>query len=173
MHFLKDIPNYTNTKETGSSFVENARLKAQDLKKHKPKYWVLGEDSGLEVPALNKAPGIYSARYAGSKATDLNNMNLLLKNMEPFTQKKQREAYFISHIVALSPTGHEFCAKGIIHGHISYKATGENGFGYDPIFVPKGETLSFAELGVEYKNKSSHRFYAIKNIMPYLKNKNI
>lgn len=87
--------------------------------------------------------------------------------MESFTDKK-REARFVSHIVAISPTGNKYCVKGILNGCISYKAKGINGFGYDPIFIPTNQTLSLAELGINYKNNCSHRFYAIQNIIPYL-----
>ena len=166
LYFLKDIPEYRGPEETGSSFEENARIKAQALGKLKPKEWVLGEDSGLEVSALNNAPGIYSARYAGPEATDTDNLNLLLQNMKSFANNK-RSACFVSHIVALSPKGNEYSVQGRVEGYIAHNPMGEKGFGYDPIFVPKREILSFAQLGIEYKNHSSHRFHAIQKIKTF------
>ena len=161
LYFLKDISSYRTPEETGSSFEENARIKAQALKKQKPQEWVLGEDSGLEVPALCNAPGIYSARYAGPNATNEENCNLLLKNIKTLTDEK-RSSSFVCHIVAFSPMGKEFSVKGRIDGYIAREPIGNKGFGYDPIFIPKGEVQSLAQLGVEYKNKSSHRFHAVQ-----------
>ncbi len=171
LYFLKDLPDYQGPEETGSSFEENARIKAQALQKRKPKEWVLGEDSGLEVPALNNAPGIYSARYAGLGATDTDNLNLLLKNMKHLTGER-RSAAFISHIVALSPEGKNHSIQGKVEGHIIYEPIGSEGFGYDPIFIPKGETKSFAQLGVEYKNNYSHRAKAVQMFLQQIKYKN-
>lgn len=164
LFFLRDIPGYQIPEETGSSFEENARIKAQTLQKQKPKDWVLGEDSGLEVPALHNAPGIYSARYAGSHATDENNLNLLLKNMKAFIDEK-RSASFVCHIVAFSPKGKEYSVQGRLKGYITHKPIGDKGFGYDPIFIPKGELKSLAQLGVEYKNQVSHRFHAVQALL--------
>ena len=162
LHFLKNIKGYKAPEETGSSFEENARIKAQVLKKYKPKEWVVGEDSGLVVPALNNDPGIYSARYAGPHATDEENLNLLLKNMKPLKEEK-RYAFFISHIFAFSPTGKEYSIEGKIEGSISHKPLkGHEGFGYDPVFIPKNENQSIAQLGLEYKNRYSHRAQAIQ-----------
>ena len=172
LYFLKNIPHYQEPEETGSSFAENASIKAQSLKKHKPSKWVLGEDSGLEVPALNKAPGIYSARYAGPKATDKENLDLLLKNMK-YLKEEKRSAAFISHIVALSPEGKSYSVQGKVEGHITYEPIGTEGFGYDPIFIPKRETKSFAQLGVEYKNTHSHRAKAVQMLLQQIKKKTL
>ena len=167
LYFQKDIPGYQAPEETGSSFEENARIKAQTLKKQKPQEWVLGEDSGLVVSALAEAPGIYSARYAGPEATDKDNLNLLLKNMKAFSDEK-RSAFFVCHIVAFSPLGKEYSVQGKIEGHITREAIGDKGFGYDPVFIPKGETQSLAQLGVGYKNQTSHRFRAIQLLLSKL-----
>ena len=164
LFFLRDIPGYQVPEETGSSFEENARIKAQALRKQKPKDWVLGEDSGLEVPALYNAPGIYSARYAGSHATDERNLNLLLENMKAFIDE-ERSASFVSHIVAFSPKGKEYSVQGRVKGYIAHKPIGDKGFGYDPVFIPKGESESLAQLGVEYKNQASHRFHAVQALL--------
>ena len=170
LYFLKDIHGYQEPKETGSSFEENARIKAQALQKQKPQEWVLGEDSGLVVPALGNAPGIYSARYAGPDATDKDNLNLLLRNMRPFTDNN-RSAAFVSHIFVFSQTGKEYSVQGRVEGHITYKSVGDRGFGYDPIFIPNGEKQSFAQLGVEYKNQASHRFHAVQALLSKIEKK--
>ena len=164
IYFLKDIADYQVPEEIGFSFEENARIKAQALRKQKPREWILGEDSGLEVPALNNAPGIYSARYAGPGATDTDNLNLLLKNMKHLKGEK-RSAAFISHIFALSPEGKNYSVQGKVEGHITYESIGTKGFGYDPVFIPKGETKSFAQLGTEYKNNHSHRAKAVQMLL--------
>ena len=163
LYFLKDLPGYVGPEETGASFEENARIKACSLKKLKVKEWILGEDSGLEVPALDNAPGVYSARYAGPSASDKDNLNLLLKNMKALLDEK-RSACFVSHIVMFSPDGKEYSFEGRVEGNIARTPMGSAGFGYDPVFIPKGETLSFAQLGVEYKNHFSHRFQAIEKM---------
>ena len=126
-------------------------------------YWVLGEDSGLSVPALQNAPGIYSARYAGAQATDEENLQLLLKNMKAFFGT-ERTAFFVSYIVVLSPTGKEYYFEGRIEGAIAHAPKGQGGFGYDPVFVPKGESLSLSQLGMEYKNCFSHRARAVEKM---------
>ena len=161
LYFLKDIKSYKAPEETGSSFKENAQIKTQALKIHKPEEWVIGEDSGLVVPALNKAPGIYSARYAGPHATDKENLDLLLNNMK-FLKDEERYAVFISYIFAFSPTGKEYSIEGKIEGYISHTPQGNKGFGYDPVFIPKNENQSMAQLGLDYKNKYSHRAQAIQ-----------
>ena len=169
LYFLKDIKSYKAPEETGSSFEENACIKAQALKIHKPKEWIIGEDSGLVVPALNSAPGIYSARYAGPHATDKENLDLLLKNMKSL-KKEKRYAFFISHIFALSPAGKEYSIEGKIEGYISHKLLkGPEGFGYDPVFIPKKENQSMAQLGLEYKNLYSHRAQAIQLFLKKIK----
>ena len=173
LYFLKDLalPNqksFSMPEETGFSFKENAQIKAYALKKLKPKEWVIGEDSGLEVPALGNAPGVYSARYAGPTANDQDNLNLLLKNMASLPDEK-RSACFVSHIIVLSPEGKEYSFEGKVEGRIACNPIGIAGFGYDPVFIPKGETHSFAQLGVEYKNHSSHRFYAIQKMKAVIK----
>ncbi len=170
LYFLKDIPGYQAPEETGSSFEENARIKAQALKKQKPQEWVLGEDSGLAVPALGNAPGIYSARYAGPDAKEEKNLILLLENMKSF-EDEERVAFFISHIVVFSPLGEEYSVQGKTEGSIACKPKGDKGFGYDPVFIPRGETKSFAQLGVKYKNQFSHRFRAVQLFLSEIKKK--
>ena len=191
-YFLSDLKNYKAPEEKGTSFEENARLKAyalkQYLKKHMKDIWpdlksharsqdqrakpcltppplqVLGEDSGLEVSALGKAPGIYSARYAGPQATDKENIYLLLKNMQGLPPNK-RQACFVSHIVVLTTEGKEYSVEGRLIGHIALAPQGHKGFGYDPLFVPKGANGTMAQWDVTKKNRFSHRAQAVHRLL--------
>ena len=198
-YFLSDLKEYKAPEETGSSFEENARLKAYALKQYlqktiwpakdqnpvlqpalrafdqptpikdqnpvlQPPLGVLGEDSGLEVLALDGAPGIYSARYAGEQATDQDNLELLLKNMQGLPQSR-RQACFVSHIVCLTPEGKEYSVEGRLPGRIALASQGHEGFGYDPIFVPEGAEGTMAQLGMAYKNRFSHRAKAVHRLL--------
>jgi XTP/dITP diphosphohydrolase len=162
-----DLPVYTSPNETGKTFEENARLKARSLKAMKPGTWVLGEDSGLEVDGLNKMPGVYSARYAGDKATDAENVSKLLKMMS-IRSASNRVARFKSVIVAFSPEGKEHVVSGEMSGKITVAARGTEGFGYDPVFIPDGQEKTLAELGMSAKNKFSHRAEAIRKLLAIL-----
>ena len=125
------------------------------------------EDTGMEVMELNGAPGVYSARYAGPKRNDQDNMNLVLNNL---ADKKDRSAQFRT-VVALILDGKLHTFEGIVTGKIAKEKTGEKGFGYDPIFIPDGYQISFAEMEAEEKNKISHRGRAIKKLIKFLKNR--
>lgn len=159
-----DLPVYSAPPETGKTFVENARIKAKTMRAMRPKDWVIGEDSGLEVIGLNKNPGIYSARYAGDKASDSENVAKVLKMMSLRSAEK-REAQFICAMVAYSPTGQEYVFEGIMKGQIARKPAGQMGFGYDPVFVPEGQTQTLAELGPGAKGKISHRADATRQFL--------
>jgi XTP/dITP diphosphohydrolase len=149
--------------ETGLSFVENAILKARNAAKH-TNQWAMADDSGLAVDALKGSPGIYSARYAGAEATDEENIDKLLKDLEGITNRK---AYFYCAIVLvkhyLDPT--PIIALGKWDGEILNKRQGKNGFGYDPIFYLKEKQKSAAELSQVEKNKISHRGLALKQLL--------
>ena len=143
--------------ETGETFSENAREKA--LFGHAaapPGRWALGEDSGLEVDGLAGAPGIRSARYAGEGATDEENLEKLLADLRGVTCEGRRARY-VCELVLVSPAGEEYRARGTFEGSIAEEARGTAGFGYDPVFVPEGETATVGELGEEYKAEHSHR----------------
>jgi len=153
--------------ETGSTFEENAILKAQAIfdKAHNP---VIADDSGLEVESLNNAPGIYSARYKGLKS-DEELRKQILKELEG---KSNRKAKFTTCICYIDETGEIHLFKGIWNGTISLKEEGSNGFGYDPIFISEdsnGKTT--ASLPIEFKEKHSHRAKAVKMLLEYLKSK--
>lgn len=149
--------------ETGLSFIENAILKARNAAKH-TNQWAMADDSGLVVEALNGNPGIYSARYAGENATDEENVDKLLKNLENETN---RNAYFYCAIVLvkhhLDPT--PIIALGQWNGKILKQRQGENGFGYDPVFYLPQLQKTSAELSQKEKNKISHRGLAFEQLL--------
>ena len=122
------------------------------------------DDTGLEVEALNGAPGVYSARYAGESKNSLDNMALLLKNMEG---KQNRKARFRT-VVALILDGKEYLFEGIVNGVITEQPRGTAGFGYDPLFVPDGYATTFAEMDSESKNAISHRGLAVEKLAAFL-----
>lgn len=157
-----------DAEETGLSFIENAILKARHASSlaNKP---ALADDSGLVVPSLNGEPGIYSARYAGRKANDEDNIQQLLSKMADLSQE-QRQAYFFCAIAlmqhAKDPT--PLIATGVFHGVISVKPSGTNGFGYDPVFYLNKYQCTAAELPAKIKNRISHRAKALNQLRTLL-----
>lgn len=166
VYSLLDFPNYVPPDETGNSFEENAVLKATSAAKAIG-HWVIADDSGLVVPALQGRPGIYSARYAGQEATDRENRRKLLQEMSHLTDP-ERHAYFECSIVLASPEGIKKCARGSCEGFILHEERGRYGFGYDPIFVKHEYRKTFAELDEEIKNRISHRRKAIDKLLIFL-----
>lgn len=156
--------NIDSPEETGLSFIENAILKARYVSSIAGKP-ALADDSGLVVSSLNGEPGIYSARYAGTNANDLDNIHLLLKNLEN-TPEDQRQAYFYCAIAlvkhANDPT--PVIATGLLNGRIAQSPSGHNGFGYDPIFFVPEYECTMAELPATIKNKISHRAKALSQL---------
>jgi XTP/dITP diphosphohydrolase len=139
----------TEPVEDGSTFLENARIKARHGRAHAPQHeWVAGEDSGIEVVALGGRPGIESARWADDPVTRL------LSELEGV---EDRRARYVCELVAIAPDGSELRATGTLDGEIALEPRGTEGFGYDPIFVPDGETTTVAELGDAWKAEHSHR----------------
>ncbi|MBC86169.1 MAG: non-canonical purine NTP pyrophosphatase, RdgB/HAM1 family [Bdellovibrionaceae bacterium] len=163
-HQLSEVKNYHSPAETGETFLDNARIKAKSLKSVMPDQWVVAEDSGLQVKGLKDLPGVHSARYAGDKATDHENVAKVMK-MVNLRTPTERSAKFVCCIVAISPTGEEFVFDGVVEGSISKKVAGTAGFGYDVCFIPEGEEKTFAELGIPFKNKVSHRAQAIRKLV--------
>lgn len=146
--------------ETGETFRDNARGKAlHGRAEGDPEAWMAGEDSGLEVAALGGAPGIFSARYAGEDATDDQNVEKLLAALQGV---EERRARYVCELVALGPDGAEIAVNGTLEGSIADAARAGEGFGYDPIFVPDGETQTVAELGNAWKSSHSHRARAAR-----------
>lgn len=164
----KEIPD---TAETGETFEENARLKALDAKRETGYDAVLADDSGLEVDALNGEPGIYTARYAGIHGDSERNIEKLLKKLEGVPAER-RSARFVCALCALLPGGKSISVKGCWEGCIGFSKAGDNGFGYDPVFViPDGRTA--AELENEEKDSLSHRHDAIKKLKAELDRLNL
>ena len=152
--------------ETASTFLENSLCKARHAAQH-CNHWVLAEDSGLCVPALDGAPGVRSARFAGDSASDRENNELLLQRMQDLSAK-QRDAYFLCVMVLLrGPEDPDpLFARGIWQGEIAAKMQGEGGFGYDPIFLPRGVAgRSAAQLSLEEKQTHSHRGQALRKLL--------
>ena len=152
---LKDIGCHEEIEETEPTLEGNALLKARYVKE-KYGYDCFSEDTGLEVDALDGAPGVHTARYAGESRNPDANIELLLKNLEG---KATRTARFRT-IIALLYDGTEILLEGICEGEIAPQKQGVGGFGYDPVFMPKGYNETFAELGDEVKNRISHRALA-------------
>lgn len=163
---LLDYPNYVQPPETGVTFMENALIKARDVAKQLKK-WALADDSGLVVPMLNNAPGVYSARYAGENSTDLENRKKLLKSMQSL-QGIERSAYFECCLALCGPNGYEKCVTGVCEGTILTEERGRNGFGYDPLFIKYDYDKTFAELSESVKNRISHRYKALEKMMVLL-----
>lgn len=163
-----DIPSFTPRPEDGKTFLENAQIKARTLKAVKPGVWILGEDAGLEVEGLNNLPGIHSARYAGPKASDSENIAKLLKMMT-IRPIANRNARFVCSTVVFTPDGTEWHFEGSMKGTITTKPVGQLGFGYDPVFMPEGQTQTMAELGPGFKNQHSHRAQALRAFLEKLK----
>ncbi|QDK38492.1 RdgB/HAM1 family non-canonical purine NTP pyrophosphatase [Bdellovibrio sp. NC01] len=161
VHHQGEIPSFTPRPEDGKTFLDNARIKAKTLRAVKNNVWVLGEDAGLEVEGLNGLPGIHSARYAGPKASDSENVAKLLKMMT-LKPMNNRNAKFVATTVVYTPTGEEWVFTGEMKGKIATKPSGLHGFGYDPVFIPDGQTQTLAELGDGFKTQFSHRAQAIK-----------
>ena len=151
--------------ETGETFAENSRLKAEAVARALGCI-ALADDSGLCAEALGGAPGVYSARYAGGHGDDRANRLLLLKNMEG---ERNRRAYFQSAIALVYPDGKCLIAEGRTYGNILYEETGENGFGYDCIFEREDLGKSFGVASAEEKNAVSHRFRALQKLSEMLK----
>ncbi len=171
VHAAIEMPNYTAPREVGSTFNENAKIKARFLKAMKPDAWVLSDDSGLEVTALNGVPGVHSARYAGANARDIENNLKLLKQIAIQTSGADRTAQFRCVMCLLDPAGAEMIFEGSLKGSIAKDIKGKYGFGYDPLFIPENETKTLAELGIAVKNKLSHRAIALRAVRGHLKDK--
>jgi len=157
-------PEISEILESGTSFEENANLKARAVSKQLPAL-VIADDSGLEVDALDGAPGIYSARYAGANATEREKIDKLLCELTRVrATADQRRARFRC-VVALARNGNFLGTfEGVVEGRVAKKIRGDNGFGYDPIFIPEGFHQTFGELPAEVKNTISHRAKAIRAV---------
>lgn len=160
---LADIGCKEDIEETGNTFEENARIKSRFIYDH---YHVncFGDDSGLLVDALNGAPGVYSARYAGEHGNHLANMTKVLDQLKDM---ENRRASFKT-VISLLWNGQEHLFEGTVEGTIRREPSGSGGFGYDPIFQPDGFDITFAQMTTEEKNEISHRARAVEKLITFL-----
>jgi len=164
---LHALPRMKEIRETGRTFLCNAKIKAMAVSRALPERLVLADDSGLVVPALGGKPGVRSARFSGPRATNESNRTKLLKMMEK-TPKRQRKAYFQATLV-LARSGRILGVQtGRVWGRITESELGSGGFGYDPIFQPLGYSKTFGQLPERTKDKISHRANAAKGIRKLL-----
>jgi XTP/dITP diphosphohydrolase len=160
---LKDIGCYQEIEENADSLEGNASLKAKFIN-NTYGFDCFADDTGLEIEALDGRPGVYSARYAGEPPDFFANQVKVLKEMEGISKRKAR----FRTIIALIINNIEYQFEGIIDGEIAEQPKGSGGFGYDPIFIPNGHTITFAEMSLEQKNKISHRAKAIEKLAFFL-----
>lgn len=168
LHILADYPNALEVEETGETFAANAALKAVEQAKHL-KRWVLGEDSGLAVDALQGAPGVYSARYSGPQATDESNNQKLLADLQGVPWEK-RSAHYVCQLALSDPSGQLRAERqATCRGRIRTEPSGEGGFGYDPLFEIVEYHRTFGEMGGAFKAAVSHRARAIREFLPLVR----
>ena len=160
---LKELSVSEELPETSDTFNGNALQKALFVF-NRIKIPCFADDSGLEVDALNGAPGVFSARYAGPQRDDGDNLNLLLKNLDRCPDRSAR----FRTVFALVGLGPQRFFEGTVEGRIIDQPRGTHGFGYDPVFIPHGHTRTFAEMTLEEKNKISHRSLALQKLTRYL-----
>lgn len=159
---LLDFPEIPEVEETGTTFEENAILKAEAVSRALNRM-VIGDDSGLMVDALEGRPGIYSARYAGEQKNDQNNTNKVLAELENVPEEKRTARFYCALAVAV-PGQKTSTVSGTCEGRILKEQRGTNGFGYDPVFYVPDKGLAMAELSSDEKNKISHRANALKKL---------
>ena len=166
---LKDIGLEADIEENGTTFEENALIKAKAIMELTGEV-VMADDSGLEVDYLGKAPGVYSARYLGEDTSYTIKNNHIIKELEG-VEGKDRSARFVSVIACVMPDGTTLTTRGTIEGLIGYEEKGENGFGYDPIFYVPEYGCTTAELSMEQKNAASHRGKALRKMKEVIQKK--
>lgn len=164
---LEDVPPFDEAPETGSTFEDNAVAKARDAVAATG-IPTVADDSGISVDALNGMPGVLSARWAGSAKDDRRNLELVLDQLTDVPDDRMG-AQFVCATALVLPNGTEIVVRGVWPGTLVRKPRGTNGFGYDPIFVPEGETRTSAELLTEEKDAISHRGRALSLLLPHLR----
>lgn len=164
---LLDLASHDAVEETGSTFADNAMIKAGAYA-IRTGHYSLADDSGLEVDALGGRPGVYSARYGGDGLTDQDRVRLLLDELRAI-QPEARTAQFVASIAFAAPDGRIIeVFEGICRGSITESPAGEGGFGYDPVFIPEGFDRTFGELSPEIKRRVSHRSKAVAKFIRFL-----
>ena len=163
---LSEYPDVPDVPETGATFADNALLKAHAVAVATGLV-AIADDSGLSVDALNGMPGVLSARWAGRHGDDVANLQLVLGQIADVAQER-RGAAFVCAAAAAAPDGREVVVEGRVEGRLTHAPRGHNGFGYDPIFTPIGETRTTAEMSAEEKDAISHRGIAFRALAPRL-----
>lgn len=156
-----------DAEETGTTFAENALIKARAIKEFTKDCAIIADDSGLVVDALGGDPGLYSSRYAGEGCTPDQCIDKLLESLKNVSDS-ERDAYFISVIALIMPDGQEYTFEGRCDGSIAHERHGLGGFGYDPVFYIKEQGKTFSELGDSVKNTLSHRYKALVKVKEFL-----
>ena len=149
--------------EDGATYYDNALAKARFARSKEPGRWVLGEDSGVEIEGLGGGPGVLSSRWAAGREAER-----ALEELRG-VEGDQRRARYVCELVAISPEGEEHRGTGILKGRIGNEASGSEGFGFDPVFVPEGEEQTVAELGNNWKREHSHRARAARELLAGLR----
>jgi XTP/dITP diphosphohydrolase len=165
---LLDFPDSIDVEETGKSFEENAILKAEAIAMHYQRM-TIADDSGLAIDYLGGKPGIFSARYAGPDKNDQANINKVLEDLSDVRTLEDRSARFICALAISIPGEKTKTVVGTCEGYIATEPQGENGFGYDPIFILKNRNQTMANLTKEEKNQISHRAEALKKVIEVIK----
>jgi XTP/dITP diphosphohydrolase len=160
---LTDIGCHDEIEENGTTFQQNASIKSRYIF-NKYNLNCFGDDSGLEIEALNNEPGVYSARYAGEHGNHEANINKVLENLNGVANRKAR----FRTVISLIWNGEEHFFDGTVNGTIRTQKAGNDGFGYDPIFEPEGYSITFAEMTLEEKNRISHRAIAMEKLIAFL-----
>lgn len=162
IHSIEEYPDMPEVEEDGQTLVENALKKAKEIAVYTGK-WALADDTGLEVKALDGAPGVYSARFAGPQCSYEDNNRKVLRLLKG-VPKNKREAVFKCVIALADPSRKAQTVTGVIKGYIGFEMKGTHGFGYDPLFVVPKYGKTFADLGLAIKNRISHRALALKKM---------
>lgn len=163
---LNDIGYHTEIEETGTTLEENSKIKAETIYKLTGKN-VFADDTGLFVDALDGAPGVFSSRYAGTGVSEDN----IIKLLKELKGKENRDAHFKT-VICLINNGKTHFLEGRVDGIILKEKRGDDGFGYDPVFLPDNHELSFAEMDLNQKNKISHRYKAIQKLLEFISKHN-
>ncbi|NGX51052.1 MAG: Non-canonical purine NTP pyrophosphatase [Chlamydiae bacterium] len=163
---LLDFPDYKQPEESGSTFEENAFIKATHAARAL-KRWVIADDSGLVVPALQDRPGVKSKRFSSENATDRDNREKLIKELE-LLPESERSGYYACALALASPEGVQNQVLGRCEGSLLVSSRGSQGFGYDPLFLKLDYNMTLAEMNDETKNKVSHRRKALDKLLPFL-----
>ncbi len=163
---IADFVDSFDPEEHGKTFLENAVIKAEAALAHSGGLPVLSDDSGLIIPALGGAPGVHSARWGGVNGDHVRNRAKLRDDIEDITD---RRGYFLCTAIVLFPDGRLIGANGRVDGHLILEERGQHGFGYDPMFIPDGETRTLAEMSPDEKNALSHRGRAFRSLEKMLR----